>query len=70
MECYTFAGTSARWYRIANGHKFQMNRMQASLRHLASNRCTDPIHVIHQSMRIDNSYNIYVLNNPQKYQKS
>jgi hypothetical protein len=25
--------------------------------------------VIHQSMRIDVSYNIYVLNNPQKYPK-
>jgi hypothetical protein len=34
------------------------------------NWCTDPIHVIHQSMRINVSYNKYALNNPQKYQKS
>jgi glutaredoxin-related protein len=34
------------------------------------NWCTDPIHVIHQSMRIDVSYNKYLLKNPQKYQKS
>jgi hypothetical protein len=32
--------------------------------------CTDPKHVIHQSMRTHVSYNIYVLNNPQKNPKS
>jgi hypothetical protein len=31
---------------------------------------TNPIHVIHRSMRINVNYNIYALNNPQKYQKS
>jgi hypothetical protein len=32
------------------------------------NWCTDPIHVIHQSMRINVSYNKYELNNSQKRQ--
>jgi hypothetical protein len=30
------------------------------------NWCTDPIHVIHQSMRINVNYNKYALSNPQK----
>jgi hypothetical protein len=32
--------------------------------------CTDLIRVIHRWIRIDVSYNKYMLNNPQKYQKS
>jgi hypothetical protein len=32
IESYTFAGTSARRYRIVDGQKFQINKMQASLR--------------------------------------
>jgi hypothetical protein len=32
------------------------------------NWCTDPIHVIHQSMCINVSYNKYELNNPRKRQ--
>jgi hypothetical protein len=32
------------------------------------NWCTDPIHVINQSMRINVSYNKYELNSPQKRQ--
>jgi hypothetical protein len=37
MESYTFAGSSTRRYRIVDGQKFQINKMQASLRHLSSN---------------------------------
>jgi hypothetical protein len=32
------------------------------------NWCTDPIYMIHQSMRINVSYNKYELNNPRKRQ--
>jgi hypothetical protein len=38
------------------------------LSHTLRNWCTDSIHVIHQSMRINVSYNKFVLNNPQKRQ--
>jgi hypothetical protein len=56
MESYSFAGTSARRYRIVDDQKFQINKMQASLLYLTSNWCTDAIHVIHRWMRTNVSY--------------
>jgi glutaredoxin-related protein len=38
------------------------------LSRMSPNRCTDPIHVTQQSMRINVNYNKYELNNPQKRQ--
>jgi hypothetical protein len=41
MESYTFAGTSAHRYRIVDGQKFQIHKMQASLRYLSNNWCSE-----------------------------
>jgi hypothetical protein len=46
MESYTFAGTSAHWYRIVDDQTFQKNKMQASLRYFSSSWFYDPTHVI------------------------
>jgi hypothetical protein len=51
------------WKNLKNSLKVTV------LSRTSRNWCTDPIHVIHQSMRVNVKYNKYVLNNPQKYQK-
>jgi hypothetical protein len=38
------------------------------LSRMSHNWCTDPMHVTHQSMRINVNYNKYELINPQKRQ--
>jgi hypothetical protein len=50
--------------------KSQKQLKSEVLSRTSRNWCTNPIHVLHLQMRIDVSYNKYVLNNPQKYQKS